>query len=379
MIYQQTNTGVVVKSPSSNPNYLLPTGSINYDQLHPTLQQVLVPTGVVIPYTSTSIPTGYLPCDGSFVSRNSYKSLFNLIGTTFGPGDSSQFSKFTPNMASNSQAGYTTSASTTAGAGFEAFRAFDGVTSGNGWKASAATGFVQVQSPTTQNVTAYSILAIQTGSGLDSTFAPRDWTLQGSNDGVTFFSIDTRAFQQDWFTGEKRYFEVASPQIFSYFRLNITANGGGANVTVGELELYTQQSQSFHVPDFRGRLALGPGTGTGLTTRTLGSKLGVETVTLTATQIPAHTHGWSVTTGNVSADHSHSLSMWYTPVAAFGSVFNALSNPDANFGGNANYGTNGESADHTHGYSTTTDNGTGSNLGHPNIQPSLVTNFAVKY
>jgi len=49
-------------------------------------------------------------------------------------------------------------------------------------------------------------------------------------------------------------------------------------------------STTFNLPDFRGRTLLGAGTGSGLTARTLGGTGGAETVTLAASEIPAHKH-----------------------------------------------------------------------------------------
>lgn len=48
-----------------------------------------LPTGAVVMYGGTSIPDGYLECDGSAVSRSTYSDLFNAIGTNFGSGDGS--------------------------------------------------------------------------------------------------------------------------------------------------------------------------------------------------------------------------------------------------------------------------------------------------
>lgn len=47
---------------------------------------------------------------------------------------------------------------------------------------------------------------------------------------------------------------------------------------------------TFALPDLRGRAALHPGHGPGLSPYRLGQKGGVETVTLNTTQIPSHTH-----------------------------------------------------------------------------------------
>ena len=47
---------------------------------------------------------------------------------------------------------------------------------------------------------------------------------------------------------------------------------------------------TFHLPDLRGRAAVGQGAGPGLTARPLGSSAGAESATLTTAQMPAHTH-----------------------------------------------------------------------------------------
>ena len=46
-------------------------------------------TGTIVSWSSSSIPTGFLECDGSNVSRTTYADLFAEIGTTYGSGDGS--------------------------------------------------------------------------------------------------------------------------------------------------------------------------------------------------------------------------------------------------------------------------------------------------
>lgn len=58
---------------------------------------------------------------------------------------------------------------------------------------------------------------------------------------------------------------------------------------------------TFALPDLRGRLPVGQGTGSGLTPRTMGESYGVEAVTLTTQQIPAHSHMFFATAGEASA------------------------------------------------------------------------------
>ena len=46
------------------------------------------PIGTILPFGGSSIPTGFLLCDGTAVSRTTYSELFAVIGTSFGSGDS---------------------------------------------------------------------------------------------------------------------------------------------------------------------------------------------------------------------------------------------------------------------------------------------------
>lgn len=56
-----------------------------------------VPTGAICYFATTAIPTGWLLCNGSNVSRTTYAALFAAIGTKFGTGNGS--STFTlPNL-----------------------------------------------------------------------------------------------------------------------------------------------------------------------------------------------------------------------------------------------------------------------------------------
>ena len=48
-----------------------------------------VSTGTVIPWSDTSVPSGYLECNGQAVSRSTYAALFAVISTTYGSGNGS--------------------------------------------------------------------------------------------------------------------------------------------------------------------------------------------------------------------------------------------------------------------------------------------------
>ncbi|WP_323789242.1 phage tail protein [Psychroserpens sp.] len=48
-----------------------------------------IPIGSIFTFPMATIPTGYLVCDGSAVSRSNYADLFAILGTTYGAGDGS--------------------------------------------------------------------------------------------------------------------------------------------------------------------------------------------------------------------------------------------------------------------------------------------------
>jgi len=48
-----------------------------------------IPTATIIPWSSSSVPSGYLECNGQAVSRSTYSALFAIVGTTYGAGDGS--------------------------------------------------------------------------------------------------------------------------------------------------------------------------------------------------------------------------------------------------------------------------------------------------
>ena len=49
---------------------------------------------------------------------------------------------------------------------------------------------------------------------------------------------------------------------------------------------------TFRLPDLRGRIPIHTGTGPGLSPRGMGANAGAETATLSASQLPAHSHPW---------------------------------------------------------------------------------------
>ena len=63
-----------------------------------------IPTATIVPWSDSSIPSGFLECDGAAVSRTTYADLFAIVGTTYGTGDGSTTFNV-PDLQDNVQVG----------------------------------------------------------------------------------------------------------------------------------------------------------------------------------------------------------------------------------------------------------------------------------
>lgn len=138
---------------------------------------------------------------------------------------------------------------------------------------------------------------------------------------------------------------------------------------------YGGSGANFNMPDKRGRVsagvdAMGGSAAGNLTSYALGTTGGNQAVTLTVTQIPAHTHSFSGTTGNDSPDHTHSTGGTASNPISPGGAPNVEPNGSANTGG--------ASTRHQHTFAGTTDTGTGGAGSHPNVQATIACNYIIK-
>lgn len=60
---------------------------------------------------------------------------------------------------------------------------------------------------------------------------PKDWTFEGSNNGTSWTTLDTQTGITWGTAGETKTFTFSNSTAYSYYRLNITANGGDASFT----------------------------------------------------------------------------------------------------------------------------------------------------
>lgn len=153
-------------------------------------------------------------------------------------------------------------------------------------------------------------------------------------------------------------------------------------------------STTFNLPDLRGRLPMGAGTGTGLnssgtglpsgtaqTARTMGQWFGEETHALTTAELASHTHANTVSGGSTgnAGSHSHTLSREVlTYLGSGGDRYDPY--PGSVWKGSAGAGlTLSTQADHSHTFTPTISNASaGSGSRHNTIPPCVVLNYIIK-
>ena len=52
---------------------------------------ISIEVGTILPWSNSTLPSGYLNCDGSLVSRTGYPNLYSAIGTSYGFSNSTDF------------------------------------------------------------------------------------------------------------------------------------------------------------------------------------------------------------------------------------------------------------------------------------------------
>lgn len=75
--------GTGLTSPGAAGNVLTSTGTGTWTSAAP----VYTPAGAVMAFAMSTVPAGWLECNGSAISRTAYSNLFAAIGTTYGVGN----------------------------------------------------------------------------------------------------------------------------------------------------------------------------------------------------------------------------------------------------------------------------------------------------
>nr|WP_295864663.1 chondroitinase-B domain-containing protein [uncultured Chitinophaga sp.] len=98
--------------------------------------------------------------------------------------------------------------------------------------------WIQYKSTTPAAVTKYTLTSGNDVPGRD----PKNWTLQGSNDTITWTSIDSRSNETFASRGLTKSYTCTNTTAYRYYRLNITSNNGDTGTQLAEWELFALQA-----------------------------------------------------------------------------------------------------------------------------------------
>lgn len=102
--------------------------------------------------------------------------------------------------------------------------------------------WVTFQQPNPSFVSGYALTSANDVPDRD----PRNWTFEGSNDGVSWILLDSRADENFTNRFERRFFSIpANKESYTYYRLNMTNRAGGI-FQLAELEIFGTGGGGYH-------------------------------------------------------------------------------------------------------------------------------------
>lgn len=118
-------------------------------------------------------------------------------------------------------------------------KAFDNNFTSTKWLLFASTGWIAYQFLSAQTINKYTL----TSGNDEPTRDPKNWEFQGSNNGSTWTTIDTRTNETFGSRGLTREFTFTNTTPYSYYRLNITANNGASGIMqLAEIEMMAYEA-----------------------------------------------------------------------------------------------------------------------------------------
>ena len=90
VLYTDNNLYKCIQANGASSTVVAPTDSTYWSQI-PTYTDLPdpIPAGVILTFGGSTVPEGFLLCNGAAISRTTYAKLFAAIGTLYGAGDGS--------------------------------------------------------------------------------------------------------------------------------------------------------------------------------------------------------------------------------------------------------------------------------------------------
>ncbi|MGH3762477.1 ThuA domain-containing protein [Actinophytocola sp.] len=107
------------------------------------------------------------------------------------------------------------------------------------WLAFEPAGWIAYELEEPAVVTKYALTSANDFAGRD----PKNWTLQGSQDGTDWVDLDSRSDEEFPERFQRREFEVDNDTAYAHYRLDITENAGEPLTQLAEWSLYTADAE----------------------------------------------------------------------------------------------------------------------------------------
>jgi hypothetical protein len=125
------------------------------------------------------------------------------------------------------------------------------------WLAFTGTGWVQYQLSAPVAVALYALTSANDEPGRD----PRDWELQGSQDGQSWTTLDARSDEVFTARSQRKEYRFTNTTAYLYYRLDITRNSGQDIIQLAEWELSDGDTSPKPPTDMRSQVGNGPNGG----------------------------------------------------------------------------------------------------------------------
>ncbi len=207
---------------------------------------------------SSIIPNGYLLCNGQQITSALYPDLCNKLGLQFATPANIALYETTdiPNMTSNSQSGYITSASTVSSAdawavnGTAAWRAFDNNANGTYWLSASVPmpHFLTVQLPAPKAMNKFKLFqvnAIEIASNLGTVPVIMNLDIEGSMNGTSWNAILSSTTSPN-ISG--MVYSSSNTIAYLYYRLKVNSTNIFQRTALGKFELFPVEVNQTNVP-----------------------------------------------------------------------------------------------------------------------------------
>ena len=99
--------------------------------------------------------------------------------------------------------------------------------------------FVKIETPDEKILVRYKITPLSPNNTEGR--CPKEWTIQGSHDDITYDILDTRNEGQ-FALAEEREFTLPNPTAYKYYKIDITSNQGASSTEIAELKFFYDEN-----------------------------------------------------------------------------------------------------------------------------------------